>query len=71
MSYLITIDRARTYRVLDMPGLRSIDFPPETPRSAQLRFETAEGCQPAGLEFVMGEVFRVAQCAVAGQEIDR
>lgn len=56
-GYEVIIDRWALYRVLDMPGLARIDLQPKV---AVLTFETAPGCEPAGLEFVASEVQRIS-----------
>lgn len=54
--YEVQIERWTLYRVLELPGLTRIDL---RPGLATLTFETAPGCEPAGLEFVANEVQRM------------
>lgn len=54
--YEIEIPRVLVHRVLSMPGLSRIDLGRGT---ATLRFDTAEGCQPCGAEFLASEVERM------------
>lgn len=61
--YEVSIDRYALWRVLDMPGLARIDLDGKT---AVLRFETAAGCEPAGLAFVADEVTRLSGNALTG-----
>lgn len=66
-QYEVTIERWALYRVIEMPGLTRIDL---RPRLATLTFETAPGCEPAGLEFVSAEVQRISGGnAIAAREV--